>query len=171
MIPQISDARAVSLAEALQRNSTVRELKLSNNSITDAGAVALAQALHHNSTLSWLYLCITDTGAVALAQALHHNFTLRKLSLFKNNISDAGVIAQLRHSITALPLEMLHLNGNDGIGEEGTRQLVQALIVNRSIIARCSLVLPKKCEEYATQCELYYMVSRSILSHYATSVY
>ena len=127
-ITQISDAGAVALAQALHHNTTMTVLKLSENSIGDVGAVALAQALHHNSTLKMLYLSknsISDAGAVALAHALHHNSTLKRLDL----------------------------GGNDGIGEEGTHQLIQALSVNSSITRACGLVLPKSCEEYATQCE------------------
>ena len=93
------------------------------NGVSDAGAVSMAEALHHNSTLTQLYLSkssISDAGAVAIAQALHHNSTLTRLDLF----------------------------GNDGIGEEGTRQLVQALIVNTSI-CRYGLSLPVRCKEYA----------------------
>ena len=123
---EISDAEA--LAQAIQHNFIpLKRLDLSNNSISDAGAVALAQALHHNSTLTKLVLSnnsISAAGAVALAQALHHNSTLT----------------------------WLNLSGNDGIGEEGTHQLVQALTVNTSISEYHGLSLPRRCEEYAKQC-------------------
>ena len=104
--------------------------------ISDAGAVAISQALHHNSTLTHLYLSdnsISDAGAVALAQALHHNSTLTRLYLY----------------------------GNDGIGEEGTHQLVQALTVNTSI-SKYGLSLPRRCEEYATKCRHYSTVKNRI---------
>ena len=156
----ISDAGTVALAQALQHNSTLERLHLSNNSISDAGAVALAQALHHNSTLEWLNWSnnsISDAGAVALAQALHHNSTLEWLHLSNNSISDAGAVAlaqALHHHST---LRELGLDGNDGIGEEGICQLVQALTINTSIPRNFSggLWLPKRCEEYATQCTQY----------------
>ena len=125
------------------------------NNISDTGAVALAQALRDNSTLLWLDLSnnnISDGGAVALAQALHHNSTLNGLDLSNNNISDAGAVAlaqALHHNST---LELLNLYGNDAIGKEGTHQLLQALTVNTSIE---SLILPRRCEEYATQCTQY----------------
>ena len=48
---------------------------------------------------------------------------------------------------------LLHLGGNDGIGEEGSCKLVQALNVNRCITL-FRLILPKRCKEYATQCQL-----------------
>ena len=160
----ISDAGAVALAQALHHNSTLTHLYLSNNSISDAGAVALAQALHHNSTLTQLNLSnnsISDAGAVALAQALHHNSTLTHLYLSNNSISDTGAVAlaqALHHNST---LTKLHLYGNDGIGEEGTHQLVQALTVNTSIREH-GLWLPRRCEEYAKQCPQYHTVSDRI---------
>ena len=154
----ISDAGAVALAQALHHNSTLEVLVLSNNSISDAGAVALAQALHHNSTLELLNLSnnsISDAGTVALAQALHHNSTLEWLNLSNNSITDAGAVAlaqTLHHNST---LEKLYLHGNDSIGANGTHQLVQALTVNTSSIVTSGLTLPKRCEEYATQCTQY----------------
>ena len=160
----ISDAGAEALAQALHHNSTLTWLDLSNNSISDAGAVALAQTLHHNSTLTVLVLSnnsISDAGAVALAQALHHNSTLTGLVLSNNSISDAGAVAlakALHHNST---LTSLDLSGNDGIGEEGTRQLVQALTMNTSI-GDSGLHLPGRCEEYAKQCPQYYTVSKRI---------
>ena len=162
----IGDAGAVALAQALHHNSTLTRLDLSKNSISDAGAVALAQALHHNSTLTQLYLSnnsISDAGAVALAQALHHNSTLTLLYLSNNNITDAGAeaLAQALHRNSTL--KGLKLYDNDGIGEEGTHQLVQALTVNTSISRYGGLSLPRRCQEYAEQCPQYHTVRNRIL--------
>ena len=167
----ISDAGATALAQALHHNSTLERLYLSHNNISDAGATALAQALHHNSTLKELDLSnnnISDVGATALAQVLHHNSTLKELDLSNNNISDVGATALaqvLHHNFT---LKRLDLDGNDGIGEEGTRQLIQALTVNTSIL---SLSLPKRCEEYATQCMEYSAVRDRIICSTSVSSY
>ena len=168
----IGDAGAVALAQALHHNSTLKDLDLSNNSIGDAGAVALAQVLHHNSTLKDLDLPnnnISDAGAVALAQVLHHNSTLERLYLSNNSISDAGAVAlaqALHHNFT---LKGLYLSHNDAIGKEGTHHLVQALTVNTSITKATfytpyggGLILPSRCEEYATQCTQYNTVKDRI---------
>ena len=163
-----SCAGAIALAQGLHHNSTPTELKMSNNSISDAGAVAVAQALHHNCTSTGLYLSnngISDAGAVALAQALHLNSTLTELYLSNNSISDAGAVAlaeALHHNST---LTKLYVYGNDGIGEEGTRQLVQALTVNTSMMEG-GLWLPESCEEYAKQCPQYHTVSNRITYMY-----
>ena len=158
----ISDVGATDLAQALHHNSTLKELILSSNNISDVGATDLAQALHYNSTLNELNLnnnSISDVGATALAQALHHNSTLKELILSCNNISDVGAtdLAQaLQHNST---LKTLYLYGNDGIGEEGTRQLVQALTVNTS---GHRLWLPNRCEKYASQCMEYNAVKTRV---------
>ena len=152
----ISDDGAGALAHALHRTHII-ELLLPNNSISDDGAVALAEALHHDSTLIWLDLSnnrINDAGARALAQALHHNSTLKGLELSNNSISDAGAVAMaqaLHHNSTISKLDLL---GNDGIGGESTHQLVQVLTVNKSI----RVILPRRCEEYATQSAQYQTV-------------
>ena len=141
---QISDVGAVALARVLHTCS-FKMLILSNNNISCDGAIAVAEALHNNDSVTSLDLSnnnISDGGAVALAQALHHNSTL----------------------------EWLHLDGNDGIGEEGTRQLVAALTlktlkqvcplaisgrsVKRATRSKCHLILPKRCEEHVTPGEV-----------------
>ena len=129
-----NDEKARVLSIAIHHNLIQETLRLRNNSISDAGAAALAQALHYNSTLKELYLsnnCISDAGATALAQALQCNFTL----------------------------ERLDLDGNDGIGEEGTHQLVKGLALNKSINY---LWFPKSCKEYVSQCMEYDKVKNKI---------
>ena len=169
----IRDVGAEALAQALHHNSTLEKLDLSNNSISDAGAVALAQALHHNSTLKELYLSnnsISDAGAVALAQALHHNSNLKELYLSNNSISDAGAVAlaqALHHNST---LKKLDLYGNDGIGEESTYKLVQALTVNTSITRGCGLIFPERCEEYVIQFELYHTGEKTTVKQKETDI-
>ena len=162
-----SDPGAEALAQALHHNSTLTWLNLCNNIISDTGAVDLAQALHHNSTMANLYLFtnnISDAGAAALAQALHHNSALTLLDLSENSISDAGAVAlaqALHHNST---LTQLNLSGNDGIGEEGTHKLVQALSVNTSVGANHGgLRFPKRCEEYAKECPQYHTVKNRII--------
>ena len=157
-----SDVIRISVITIDLHYNRISYLDLSRNNISDAVATAIAQALHHNSTLKKLDLFrnnISDAGATALAQAIHHNSTLKELTLSSNNISDAGATAlaqALHHNST---LKDLNLNGNDGIGEEGTRQLVQALTVNTSVNI---ILLSKWCKEYASQCMEYNAVKTRI---------
>ena len=162
---KISDAGATALAQALRHNSRLVKLDLSNNSVSDVGATAVAQALHHNSTLGELDLSnnsVNNAGATALAQALHHNSTLLQLDLSNNNITNAGAtaLAQALHHNSRLGC--LNLSGNDAIYEKGTHELVRALTVNARVARWWTysggLVLPKRCEEFATQCPEYVKV-------------
>ena len=174
----IGDEGACSFGASLIKNSTVRELHFSTNHAhpvltkvlhhgrhhltnknSDAGVTALAQALHHNSTLWQLDLSnnsVGDAGVTAVAQALHHNSTLCRLDLSNNSVSDAGAtaLAQALHHNSSLA--SLNLSGNDAINEESTHELVHALTVNtceeRMWTNWGGLVLPKRCEEFATQC-------------------
>ena len=189
---KISDAGVTALAQALHHNSTLQQLDLSNNSITDAGVTAIAQALHHNSTLWKLDLSsnsVSDAGTTAVAQALHYNSTLRELDLSNNSVSDAGTTAvaqALHHNSTLRKLDLsnnsigdagatalaqgfhhvpmlggLNLSGNDAIHKEGTCELVHAL-TTRWWTLWDGLVLPKRCEEFATQCPEYVQVKTRV---------
>ena len=166
----LSDAGVTAVAQALHHNSTLRKLDLSNNSLSDAGVTAVAQALHHNSTLWQLNLSnssLSDAGVTAVAQALHHNSTLQKLDLSNNSIGDAGatVLAQRLSRLGGL-----NLSGNDTIHKEGTCELVHALNVTTHSVGWITqqwthwgcLVLPKRCEEFATQCPEYVQVKTRV---------
>ena len=165
---RINESNALTLSVALEYGH-ITLLDSSNKNISDVEVEALAPGLYHCSTLESLYLSnnnISDAGAVALAQALHHNSTLRKLDLSNNNISDDGAVAlaqALHHNST---LERLDLYGNDALGKEGTRHLVQALTVNASITKEedfGGLTLPRLSKEYATQYKRYDKVKDRIL--------
>ena len=145
-------------------NSTLQEKSLTNLSCTvngDNEAKDFAQLLDEHPQVKGLFIYIvkitniSDAGAKALAHVLNHNSTLKRLDMSNNKISDAGTVALAQALYCNSTLMWLELDGNDGIGEEGTHQLVQALTVNKSIARVYGLVLPKKCEEYATQCEQY----------------
>ena len=159
------------LIQLITNTTTLQHLTIHDCTFSVHGLLALAQASYHSSTLQekilkeltvtvngdneakdfvqllveYPYMVnneyvhnISDTGAAALAQALHHNSTLK----------------------------MLDLSDNDAIGKEGIHQLVQALTVNTSIpratLIGGGLILPKRCEEYATQCTQYKAVKTKI---------
>ena len=161
------------LAQAMHHSSSLQERKLKRLTCTvdgDDEATDCAELLHHYphmvDWLDWddgdgiLWSHISDRGAEAIATALHHNSTLRVLYLSNNSITDIGsaTLAQaLHHNST---LEWLDLSGNDVMSAEGTRQLVQALTVNTAVM---DLLLPRRCEEYATQCPQYSQVEDRIM--------
>ena len=76
---QIGATGAAALAKALEFNSSLTSLNLSDNEIKEKGAAALAKALKSNSSLTSLNLNanqIKDTGATALAKTLESNSSL-----------------------------------------------------------------------------------------------
>ena len=137
------------------------KISRSHKYATEINASTLCLALECSclTFLDFSNMSISDTESDNLAEALRHSSTLKGLDLFNSNISDAGAVAlaqALHHNST---LEWLNLSGNKAIGEEGTHQLVQALTVNTSITKATpyggGLRLPRRCEEYATQCTQY----------------
>ena len=161
------------LAQAIHHSSSLQERELEGLTCTEDGddeTTDCAKLLHHYPhVVGWLAWVgdvhmshITDKGAEAIATALHHISTLWRLDLSNNSISNAGstALAQaLHHNST---LWWLNLSGNDVMSAEGTHQLVQALTVNTTVR---KLVLPRRCEEYATQCPEYREVRHRIRFH------
>ena len=133
---KIGDEGATALGEALQHNTTLRELNLEGNTIGAEGATALGLTLRHNATLTKLVLGfnnIGDGGATALGLALQLNTTLTDLNLGENNIGDEGAGAlglALQHNTT---LRELNLEGNT-IGAEGATALWVALQHNTTLM-------------------------------------
>ena len=84
---------AVTLAEALQTNRTLKRLDLSDNEIECSGAIALAQALKSNQALQFLQLRnnkIGYSGVKEFFEALQCNETLLFLDLMGNPITASG---------------------------------------------------------------------------------
>jgi len=95
----IGNVGAASLARALRKNSTLRDLHLGRNAISDRGALQFAEALKVNRTLWGLHLTeneIGHAGATVLARALLSNPALGELWLLKNKISEVGAQRLLR---------------------------------------------------------------------------
>jgi Ran GTPase-activating protein (RanGAP) involved in mRNA processing and transport len=82
---RISNEGAIALAAALEVNTTLRALDLTQNVIGDAGIIALAAALQKNATLSHLFLDrnmpLTLAAAYALREALNSNSSLCKVTI------------------------------------------------------------------------------------------
>ena len=84
---------AVTLAEALQTNRTLKRLDLSDNEIECSGAIALAQALKSNQALQFLQLRnnkIGYSGVKEFFEALQCNETLHFVDLIGNPITASG---------------------------------------------------------------------------------
>ncbi|XP_078381243.1 uncharacterized protein LOC144664012 [Oculina patagonica] len=126
---------ALIVLEALKWNSSLTELKLSDNNIGAHGAAGLAEALQKYTSLTELYLSnnnIGAHGATGLAEALQNNKSLTKLYLSLNNIGDHGATGlaealQNNTSLTELGLS------NNNIGDHGATRLAEALQKNKSL--------------------------------------
>lgn len=151
---------AALLANALHRNTTLQELRLSTNHLSDAGVSHLAQALATNQTLKKLTLAandITNAGVIHLAEMLKKNRTLHTLGLAKNKIGDQGVqmlatvLAQLNTT-----LEILTLDRNPSVGDQSVNALINMvknhLALKELWVNDCSLSEKgkKKVHEAAT---------------------
>ena len=157
----ISDRGAAALAEVL-RTATLSVLDLSRNNITGTGAEAISNSItRHNCNFRDLNMSnnrISYTGAVAFAQSLLRH-SLQSLDLSNCDIGDTGAIALARALHHNDGLSFLDLGGDNGIGKEGTHQLVQALAVNKSV---SQIILPRMCLQHASQCGEYNSVKERI---------
>jgi Ran GTPase-activating protein (RanGAP) involved in mRNA processing and transport len=134
----ITSEGAILLADALNNNSTLKELILYNNRIGDKGVRALALELSiNNSTLKTLNLGfndITDDGAQHLAQMLKTNRTLTHLWLQQNHIGDRGI--QLLAGVLARQnwsLQFLNLFSNKFSSDLSVTALIDMLQLNQSL--------------------------------------
>jgi hypothetical protein len=157
-------------------NKQCTELDLSNNKITSVGASMIAEALNNNTTLEWLYLTenrlcdrgvhslaqtlsfnnsnidilglrgtsITNESAEYLAEMLKINTKLKCLLLGCNEISDRGVeiLANtlIHHNTTLLSLRVV---SNKLVSDSSVDVLVEMLKQNRTLkrvdIENCNL--------------------------------
>ncbi|KAL0251152.1 hypothetical protein GEMRC1_000366 [Eukaryota sp. GEM-RC1] len=124
---RISSYEITSIAEGLNRNSSVQYLFLSHTGIGDSGAAAIARALGRNQTVSSVYLIgnnIGDEGAIALAETLKTNTSLRLLNLSRNSISYNGAVA-LAEALKVNSVVKLIYDGNS-FGFDGSTLLSEA---------------------------------------------
>ena len=127
---EITDFGTNVIASALETNSTLQKVDISENDFGLAGAAALAHVLRTNSCLQELTLCqnnLTDACIEAFADALRVNSTLRIFNLALNDIMDHGagrIAGALKHNST---LQDLDLSSN-GIRNIGAVALSQALL-------------------------------------------
>ena len=155
----IGDEGACSFGASLIKTSTVTRLSFNSNHAHPGLTKVLHHGRHHLTNK------ISDAGVTALALALHHNSTLHKLDLSNNSIGDAGATALAQGFHHESGLRGLNLSGNDAIHKEGTCELVRALTTCSEVWRWrvCGgLVLPKRCEDFATQCPEYVKVKTRV---------
>ncbi|MFW2571889.1 hypothetical protein [Legionella sp. 29fVS95] len=118
-------------------------LILNNNDITDDVIAASAQALENNTSLTEINLSeneITSAGASVLAKVLKKNNTLKVLNLFANAIDYQGVLAlfealKINRTLTTIDLSSNEIyTSQDNQGKLGAR-IAEVLMENSSLTA------------------------------------
>jgi hypothetical protein len=123
------------LAEALQHNTSLEELKLYTSNIESDDVMALAEALSINTSLKTLIITCGkcgDRGAEALAKALVCNTSLVTLEIGDSGIKSAGASALAKALKLNTTLGSLCLWSNK-IGSDATKDLADALLINKSL--------------------------------------
>ena len=146
LLGSVHDDGAAAFAEALIKNSTLRELHLCDPNIGVPGVAALAEALKTNTTLAQLHLvgAVTEMpillrgiligaeGAAALAEVLKVNTTLKKVYLRSDNIGATGAAAIAEAITSNTTLTELLLPDNN-INDAGAVALAEALKTNTTL--------------------------------------
>ena len=131
----INNNGAVNIAKAIQMNTTLQTLDMSNNEISDDGVIAISDYLKRNSSLEKLNLStnnITSEGAKAVAEAIQVNTTLEKLDLSFNKLSDDGASFISDGLKTNKSLQEIKMSTNE-ITNKGAKTIAEALQLNTTL--------------------------------------
>jgi hypothetical protein len=115
----------IALAEALEYNTSITSIELTENCIGDEGLIALSEALRINKTIQSINLMsnkIGNQGAIALSEALKYNQTLLTMLLGSNEIGVKGVLSLascLEHNNSILHLYCLGTKFHEELGMRG----------------------------------------------------
>lgn len=104
------------IASMISKNTSLKELRLSDNCIDPLGAVALAEAFKHNKTITAIslgYNNLCNEGAKAIANMLLDNNTLTSIKLNDSGIGFSGAIAITNALQANKTLQRLWIYGND----------------------------------------------------------
>ena len=118
----IQDDGCIALAEALETNTTLRELSLATNPMTDRSYLAFARALRVNRTLKYINLQVEPIGTEgsdALLEALKSNTVLEGLSTYLG-AAEPGSWHVQTHVRMRLYLRLNHANRGKLLRGEGS---------------------------------------------------
>ena len=131
----VIDHGVISIAEAIEVNTTLQNLDISSNNISDAGAAAISDSLKRNSSLVKLNMSrnkITSEGAKKMVEALQVNTTLKQLDLSINKICDDGATAISNDLISNISLQVLNISHNS-ITNRGIKKIAEAIQINSTL--------------------------------------
>ena len=131
----IGNNGAITLAEAIQVNTTLQKINISSNSISDDGVAAISNSIKFNTSLQELNISrnmITSEGTKYIAEAIQVNTTLERLDLSCNAVSDDGATAFSNSLKYNNSLQELNISRNK-ITSEGTKYIAEAIQVNTTL--------------------------------------
>eukprot|EP01028_Stygiella_incarcerata_P009153 TRINITY_DN4279_c0_g1_i11.p1 TRINITY_DN4279_c0_g1~~TRINITY_DN4279_c0_g1_i11.p1 ORF type:complete len:506 (-),score=82.38 TRINITY_DN4279_c0_g1_i11:684-2123(-) len=125
------------IAEALEKNSSLRKICLRGFGVETSDHFRMDHMLKTNSTLVIMDLrrnCkIGDAGCIQIAEGLENNHSLKELHLSLCGIGAKGAIRIGRMLEKNSSLVILNLRDNYRIGDEGWSQIAKGLEVNTSL--------------------------------------
>ena len=123
------------LTEALAKNTFIKKVDLSYNSIGLMGAELIAQLLEVNKSIEVINLennNLKNAGAKALAKAIVKNKTLKVLKFSYNEIESAGMKAIF--DAVAASKSLIYIESIvNRMGIDGARSLARALVGSRTL--------------------------------------
>ena len=136
----MDDQGMMSLASALEMNSSLEELDLSGNRVvTGIGHMALGESLKRNrglKTLNISHCGIDDQGMMSLASALEMNGSLEELNLSWNEVTGIGLMAlgeSLKRNRGLKSLMLYGLYGFYNISDKDWKQFIACLRENNDL--------------------------------------
>ena len=154
--------KAVAVAGALERNTTLMTLNLRDNGLGEAGGAAVAGALERNTTLTTLDLGshrLGEAGGAAVAGALERNTTLTTLDLgnlhdlpgyhIPNRKDVTGVVRDKKLCLDHVNINVLATPFNVSVDEDwasGTEgQLFQMYLLSEAVPSKGFWYLNSTC--------------------------
>eukprot|EP00035_Acanthoeca_spectabilis_P011616 m.205114 g.205114 ORF g.205114 m.205114 type:complete len:650 (+) comp15399_c2_seq1:760-2709(+) len=133
----LEDDGMIALAAALQRNTTVKKIRLGSNNIRQSGSLALGELLKTNSPvrevdLSWNTLGLLEEGVQYISSALASNNYLETLVLANCQLGHEAARAIATALMANSGLRVLDLRWNN-LGAVGATALARSLEYNTTL--------------------------------------
>ena len=114
----IGNNGAITLAEAIQVNTTLQKINISDNSISDDGATAIINSIKFNTSNSLQELNIsqnniTNDGIKVLAEVIEINSTLQNINISKNHIAIEGLMCFMKAVKNNCSLQVVNITHNN----------------------------------------------------------
>ena len=122
----ITNNGAISISEAIQVNTTLQTLDISNN-ICDEGATAISISLKHNTSMKHL-----NMSRNKITYSIQVNETLKQLDLSVNKIANEGASFISDGLKSNISLQQLNISHNN-ITDRGIKVIAEAIQINSTL--------------------------------------